>query len=95
MLAALETVKDGYKDSNDLENCLGMEFVANTIREQCNSVIEYREKLVNYWLQYHPNPSWESLAERLLYWQENQALENVKRNILTLKNGMTTFLVLL
>ena len=94
MLAALDSVKGTMDGSNDLVNCLEMPNVIDKeMREQCNSsVIKYRKKLVKYWLKYHPDASWEGLAGKLLYLNQNQALEKVKRNIFRTKRGINILL---
>ena len=82
--------------SEYLENCLQIPYkIREEMRELSSNAIIYRKKLVEYWLMYHPNASWEYLAGRLLYMDENQALEKVKRNIFRPKKGINTFLVLL
>ena len=91
VLAALDGVKD-YVDGSkeDLETCLDIPYkIRKEMREQSNSVIEiYREKIVEYWLMCHPNASWESLAGKLLLYNQNQAVEKVKRNIFKIKKGI-------
>ena len=96
VLAALDSVEDDMDGSEYLENCLQIPYkIREEMRELSSNAIIYRKKLVEYWLMYHPNASWEYLAGRLLYMDENQALEKVKRNIFRPKKGINTFLVLL
>ena len=96
VLATLDSVKDYMSGSNDLEKCLGTPLKFDKeMRRQTSSAIIYRKKLVKYWLKYHPNPSWEYLAGKLLRYNQKQALDKVKRNIFRPKKGINTFLVLL
>ena len=40
-----------------------------------------REKCIDYFLRVSPYTSWEWIGGRLLYWEENTALQAVKRYI--------------
>ena len=96
VLTTLDSVEDDMNGSDDLEYCLQIPYkIREEMREQSSSAIIYRKKLVKYWLNYQPNASWEGLAGRLLYWNQKQALDKVKRNIFRPKKGINTFLVLL
>ena len=90
--AALQTVKDSYDIGgiyvNSLENILNIPFSKEReIRVESTGVDQYREKIVHYYIKTNPNASWDGLAGRLLYSEKNQALENVKRNIIRTKRG--------
>ena len=91
--AALQTVEDGYDDDNySLEDILDIPpSKKREIREESTGVDQYREKIVHYYIKTNPNASWDGLAGRLLYYEKNEALENVKRNIIRTKRG--TYLI--
>ena len=92
--AALQTVEDGY----DSDYNKSLEIILNIprskemeIREESTGAHQYREKIVHYYIKTYPNASWNELAGRLLFRKNNQALENVKRNIIRTKRG--TYLI--
>ena len=95
MLAALQTVKDGYDSGyrNSLEYILDIpRSKKREIRVESICFNQYREKLVQYYIITNPNASWDGLAGRLLY-SENKALENLKRNIIRTKRGTLSVLL--
>ena len=51
------------------------------VQQQSASDEERREGLVKYYMDTHPNASWEHLGGKLLYWGENAAMEEVKVHI--------------
>ena len=51
------------------------------VEQQSASVEERREGLVKYYMDTHPNASWEWLGGRLLLWGEEAAMEEVKVHI--------------
>ena len=90
VLAALDSVEDGMDGSDDFEYCLNTPVkIDKKMREQSSSAIIYRKKLVKYWLKYHPNASWKSLAGELLLRSHSQAFEKVKKNIFRTKKGIS------
>ena len=92
--AALQTVEDGYDSdyNNSLEGILDIPHSKESeIREESTGAHQYREKIVKYYISTNPNASWDGLAGRLLYYEKNEALENVKRNIIRTKRG--TYLI--
>ena len=96
VLTTLDSVEDDMNGDDELEYCLQIpDKIIKEMREQSSSAIIYRKKLVKYWLKYHPNASWERLAGELLFNDQKQALDEVKKNIFRSKKGINTFLVLL
>ena len=92
--AALQTVKDGYDSGgiNLLEYILDIPHSKRReIREESTGAHQYREKIVHYYIKTNPNASWDGLAGKLLCDEKNEALENVKRNIIRTKRG--TYLI--
>ena len=96
--AALQTVEDRYDIDgtiiygDSLEGILDIPFSKKReIRAESTGVDQYREKIVHYYIKTNPNASWDGLAGRLLFRKKNQALENVKRNIIRTKRG--TYLI--
>ena len=51
------------------------------VEQQSASVEERREGLVKYYMDTHPNASWEHLGGRLHYKEEDAAMEEVKVHI--------------
>ena len=91
--AALQTVEDGYDSyyNNRFEDILSIPLSKKMeIREESIGADQYREKIVHYYIKTNPNASWNGLAGGLLF-RKNQALENVKRNIIRTKRG--TYLI--
>ena len=72
MLAALRTVQDvgGVLEVPDTKR--------KKVQQQSASDEERREGLVKYFLHTHPNASWEWLGGRLLRWEEDAAVQEVK-----------------
>ena len=48
------------------------------VKQQSASDEKRREGLVKYYMDTHPNTSWEHLGGELLYWEEEAAMEEVK-----------------
>ena len=95
--AALQTVKDYYDDDRDIIYANSLEGILNIplskkreIREESTGVDQYRERLTQHYIRIYPNASWDGLAGRLLY-SKNQALKDVKKNIIRTKRG--TYLI--
>ena len=86
LLAALDTVKNAktardYYDYH-LEVVLGIPDPKwEEMRSRCVEEDTYRGELVHYYLSTHPQASWNHLAARLLYYEQNRALEKVKRKV--------------
>ena len=77
VLAAVRTVNVGI-----LEGVLGVPRTKqDEVEQQSASAEERREGLVKYYMDTHPNASWEGLGGRLLYVQEEAAMEEVKVHI--------------
>ena len=55
------------------------------IKQQSSSEKEKSSAVGGYWVNTHPVPSWEKLAEVLYYWAEERAVAMAKRY---LPNGM-------
>ena len=92
--AALQTVEDCYDSyyNKSLEGILNIPLSKEMeIRTESTGAHQYREKIVHYYIKTNPNASWNGLAGRLLFSKNNQALENVKRNIIRTKRG--TYLI--
>lgn len=87
--AAVETVsvaKDAksfpYGEDVKLEYCLDLPIsVARKLREQYSNNDEYKEKLVEFWLETSPYASWDCLARKLRYYGQEKALEKVKDHV--------------
>ena len=79
VLAAFRTVHD----VETLEGVLEVpDAKAEEVERQSASYKERREGLVKYFLQTHPNASWEWLGGRLLWWEKNAAaVQSVKVHI--------------
>ena len=77
VLAAVRTV-----DVERLANVLQVPGTKRAeVEQQSASVEERREGLVKYYMDTHPNASWEHLWGRLLYQGEEAAMEEVKVHI--------------
>ena len=75
VLAAVRTVRD----VGTLGNVLGVPLTKrDEVEQQSASVEERREILVKYYVDTHPNASWEWLGGRLLWSGEDAAMEEVK-----------------
>ena len=76
VLAAVRTVRDVRTLGLDVPGTKREE-----VKQQSASVEEWREGLVKYYMDTHPNASWEHLWGRLLYKEEEAAMEEVKVHI--------------
>ena len=79
VLAAVRTVRDVRTLGRYVLELPGTK--RDEVRQQSASVEERREGLVKYYMDTHPNASWEGLGGRLLYVQEEAAMEEVKVHI--------------
>ena len=77
VLAAVRTVDVGI-----LEGVLRVPLTERyEVEQQSASAEERREGLVKYYMDTHPNASWEGLGGGLLYVKEEAAMEEVKVHI--------------
>ena len=79
LAAVLETVEVRW-----LGDCLSVQVsMQEKLRQQCDSVEEYRNKLISWWLQCSPYAldSWKWLSGQLLYWEEGSALAAAKKYV--------------
>lgn len=59
--------------------------VYDAITEQATSQTETVNQLCEWYVENHPAPSWEQVAESLYYWGEHEALEVLRDEIPSLK----------
>ncbi len=75
MLFALKTVKD-------LESVLNLPpAVCEDLRQKNSNDDEYKKQLIRYWLRTSIYASWSWLSGRLLFLEENVALQKVQKKI--------------
>ena len=56
-------------------------FIVNEIREKTSTSADFREDVINYYMQYSHRATWDELAGELYYWECGEALAAARRFI--------------
>ena len=56
-------------------------FIVNEIREKTSTSADFREDVINYYMQYSHRATWDELAGELYYWECGEALAAARRYI--------------
>ena len=56
------------------DDLAGVLWVPMSKREQSSTTVEYRNKVVDYFLKYSPYASWSDVSSRLYKWERHEAL---------------------